>query len=395
MSFLSSLAVLTLSALLLGSIFRHLRLPPLTGMLLIGIVTGPYALNLLAPELLSISADLRQFALIVILTRAGLSLNLSDLRRVGHPALLLCFVPASCEIVGYVLLAPPVLGLSAAEGSVIGAVMAAVSPAVVVPRMLRLQEEGYGTARGIPQMITAGASCDDVFVIVLFTAFLSMTESGGFDFSVLYRIPVSLLSGIAVGVCLGWLFSRFFRRFPVRDTGKMLIFLSVAFLLVALENRISSVVPFSGLLGVISLGVSFRRQEPERAGRLSVRFGKVWVAAEILLFVLVGAEVDISYAWTSGGRMLAVMFPALLLRMGGVCLCLLGTALTARERLFCAIAYLPKATVQAAIGGLALAAGLACGQAVLTCAVLAILITAPLGAFLTDVTYKKLLNRDL
>ncbi len=394
MSFLTSVAIFTLSALLLGSIFRIIKLPPLIGMLFVGILTGPYVLNLLAPELLAISADLRRFALIVILMRAGLSLDLADLKQVGRPAILLCFVPACFEIVGYMIFAYGLLGLSLTEAALMGAVMAAVSPAVVVPRMLRLQEEGYGTKKGIPQMIMAGASCDDVFVIVLFTALFDMNQSGIFRFSVLWRIPVSVLLGIAAGVFLGFLFSLLLSRIKVRDTAKFLLFLSVSFLLVALEGQISDEVPFSGLLAVISLGVMFRFREKERAAHLSVRFNQLWVFAEILLFVLVGAQTEISYAMESGLRLLPVLFLALVFRMAGVFVCLIGTELNRKERLFCAIAYIPKATVQAAIGGIALSAGLACGKLILTCAVLAILITAPSGAFATDLCYKRLLRKD-
>jgi len=394
MSFLTSVAIITLSALLLGAVFGKLRLPPLIGMLLVGIITGPYVLDLLAPELLAVSPDLRSFALIVILTRAGLSLDLADLKKVGRPAVLLCFVPACFEIVGYVIFAHLFLGISFAEAALMGSVMAAVSPAVVVPRMLRLREEGYGVKKGIPQMITAGASCDDVFVIVLFTALLGMNQSGSFSFSFLWRVPVSIVLGIAAGVLVGWLFSLLFSHIKVRDTAKLLIFLSVSFLLVALENTISDVVPFSGLLGVISLGVMFRFRERERAGRLSVRFNKLWVFAEILLFVLVGAQTDVSYAAGAGLRLLPVMFSALVFRVAGVFVCLVGTDLNLKERLFCAIAYIPKATVQAAIGGIALSAGLPCGKLILTCAVLAILVTAPIGAFATDICYKRLLRKD-
>ncbi len=393
MSFLSSVAVLILCSLLLGSVFRRLHLPPLIGMLLCGILTGPYVLNLLAPDLLAISSDLRQFALIVILTRAGLSLDLSDLRRVGRPAILLCFLPACFEIAGYVLFARLFLGLSAAEGALMGAVIAAVSPAVVVPRMLRLQAEGYGTDKGIPQMITAGASCDDVFVIVLFTALLAMNRTGEFDFSILWRVPASILTGIAVGALLGVLFSLLFRKIAVRDTVKLLLFLSVSFLLIGLETLISETVPFSGLLAVISLGVAFRFRDKARAEHLSARFGKLWVFAEMLLFVLVGAQVDLSHAVSFGARLLPIVFLSLLFRMVGVFVCVLGTPLRFRERLFCAIAYLPKATVQAAIGGIALSSGLACGNLILTCAVLAILLTAPLGTLLIDVGYKRLLGQ--
>ena len=391
MSFLTSLAVIFLSALLLGSLFRKIKLPPLIGILLVGIVLSPHVLNLISSDILNISSDLRQFALIIILTRAGLSLRLDDLKKVGRPAILLCFLPATFEIVGYVAFAPLVLGLSIQESALMGAVMGAVSPAVVVPRMLKLKEEGYGTNKSIPQMITAGASCDDVFVIVLFTALLTTVSVGGFDFNVIWQIPVSIVLGIIFGVFCGWLFSLFFKRFKVRDTVKIIILLSVSFLFVALENLIKEHVPFSGLLAVISLGVTFNMKSEERAKRLSVRYEKLWVFAEIILFVLVGAEVDISYVLSSGGSVIIVLFCALTFRIIGVFACLIKTPLTFKERLFCAIAYIPKATVQAAIGAIPLSAGLECGQTILTCAVLAILITAPLGALATDLFYKKLL----
>lgn len=391
MSFLTSLAIISLSALLLGSLFRKIKLPPLIGMLLVGIVLGPYVLDLISPSILNISSDLRQLALIIILTRAGLSLKLGDLKKVGRPAILLCFLPATFEIVGYIAFAPLLLGLSIKESALAGAVMGAVSPAVVVPRMLKLKEEGYGTNKSIPQMITAGASCDDVFVIVLFTALLTSVSAGSFDLNIIWQIPVSIVLGIAVGCLFGWLFSLFFKRFGVRDTVKIIILLSVSLLFVALENLIKKYVPFSGLLAVISLGVIFNMKSEERAKRLSVRYEKLWVFAEIILFVLVGAEVDLSYAVSCGGRAIAVLFAALALRIAGVFVCLIKTPLTFKERLFCAIAYIPKATVQAAIGAIPLAAGLACGKTILTCAVLAILITAPLGAIATDLSYKKLL----
>ena len=394
MSFLTSLAVIFLSALLLSSLFRKIKLPPLIGMLLVGILLSPHVLNLISPNILSISSDLRQFALIIILTRAGLSLRLDELKKVGRPAILLCFLPATFEIVGYIAFAPLILGLSIQESALTGAVMGAVSPAVVVPRMLKLGKEGYGRDKSIPQMITAGASCDDVFVIVLFTALLTTVSVGGFDFNILWKIPLSIVLGISFGVIFGWLFSLFFKRFKVRDTVKIIIFLSFSFLFVALENLIKEYVPFSGLLAVISLGIMFNMKSEERASRLSVRYEKLWVFAEIILFVLVGAEVDVSYALSSVGSVIIVLFCALVFRIIGVFVCLIKTPLNFKERLFCAIVYIPKATVQAAIGAIPLSAGLECGQTILTCAVLAILITAPLGAIATDLSYKKLLTKS-
>lgn len=361
------------------------------GMLLIEILFGPRALNLISTDLLAISSDLRQFALIIILTRAGLSLKPYDLRQAGRPAVLLCFLPATWEIIGYIALAPMVLGLSISESALTGAVMGAVSPAVVVPRMLKLKEEGYGTDKSIPQMIMAGSSCDDVFVIVLFTALLTTAGVGGFDFNIIWKIPVSIVLGVIFGIFCGCLFSFFFQHFKIRDTVKIIILLSSSFLLLALEGGIKKWIPFSGLLAVISFGVTFHAKSENQAKRLSARYEKLWVFAEIILFVLVGTEVDISYVFSKGCHVLIMLLCALGFRIIGVFVCLIKTPLTFKERLFCAIAYLPKATVQAAIGAIPLTAGLPCGQTILTCAVLAILITAPLGALATDSSYKKLL----
>ena len=394
MSFLTSFAIIILCALTLGNLFRKIKLPALIGTLLIGILLGPYVFNLISPDILAISADLRKFALIVILTRAGLSLKLDDIKKVGRPAFLLCFLPATFEIIGYVVFAPLLLGLSPLESALAGAVMGAVSPAVVVPRMLKLQREGYGTNKNIPQMITAGASCDDVFVIVLFSALLTTANFGEFNYNIVWQIPTSVVMGIAVGILVGLLFSLLFKRFHTRDTIKVLILLSVSFLLVALENLLENSVPFSALLAVITLGVTFNLKSEQRAERLSAKYEKVWVFAEIVLFALVGAEANIADAVSQGWNAILVLLFALAFRLIGVFVCLIKTPLDFKERLFCAIAYIPKATVQAAIGAIPLAAGLACGQTILTCAVLSILVTAPLGAALTDLTYKKLLTKN-
>ena len=392
MSFLTSLAIIFLSALILGTLFKKIKLPPLIGMLIAGIALGPHFLNMISPGILGISADLRQFALIVILTRAGLSLTTADLKKVGRPALLLCFLPASFEILGYMIFAPLLLHLTIAESALMGAVMGAVSPAVVVPRMLKIQKEGYGTDKGIPQMITAGSSCDDVFVIVLFTALLATVKTGDFDFGILWRVPVSIALGTAVGLLTGFFLSLLFRRFRMRDTIKIMLLLSLSFLFVALEDACNNYVPFSGLIAVISLGIMFNIKSAERSERLSARYEKLWVFAEVLLFVLVGAEVDISYAVSSFGIVASVMIAALVCRMAGVFLCLVKTGLCFKERLFCAVAYIPKATVQAAIGAIPLSLGLPCGKLILTCAVLAIFITAPVGAFVIDLSYKRCLS---
>ena len=390
---LTSLALIFLVGMSLGWIVTRLRLPSLLGMLLTGILLGPYVLDLLDPSILGISADLRQLALIIILTRAGLSLNLEDLKKVGRPAVLLCFVPACFEIVGMVILAPRLLGISLLDAVIMGAVVAAVSPAVIVPKMLRLMELGFGTRRSIPQMILAGASVDDVFVIVMFTAFTGLAQGGTFSPATFVQIPVSIVTGIAVGLAVGVAFGAVYRCIHVRDSVKVVVLLSLSFLFVALENAVKGIVPFSGLLAVMSCGIAINRRRPELAARLSGKYNRLWVAAEVLLFVLVGATVDIGYAAAAGAAAVLVVLGALVFRMAGVFVCLLRTPLSAKERLFCMIAYTPKATVQAAIGSVPLSMGLGCGQIVLTVAVLAILITAPLGAFSIDLTYRRLLGQ--
>lgn len=390
---LTSLALIFLCGLLFGTLFSKLKLPPLLGMLLTGIVLGPYVLSLLDPSILSISADLRQLALIIILTRAGLNLDLASLKKVGRPAILMCFVPACFEIGGMLLLAPPLLHISLLEAAIMGTVVAAVSPAVIVPKMLHLMETGYGTKQSIPQLIMAGASVDDVFVIVLFTSFTGLAQGQQISAVSFLSIPVSILLGLLVGAIIGVLLALLFARFHMRDSVKVLLILSLSFLLVALENTVKSTVPFSGLLAVMSLNIAVQRKRTEVAVRLSAKFSKLWVVAELILFVLVGATVNLSYVATAGLAAVAVILGVLLFRMLGVCVCLLKTTLQKKERLFCMLAYLPKATVQAAIGSLPLSMGLACGNIVLTVAVLSILITAPLGAFLIDLTYKKLLKK--
>ena len=390
---LTSLALIFLVGMSLGWIVTRLRLPSLLGMLLTGILLGPYVLDLLDASILGISADLRQLALIIILTRAGLSLNLEDLKKVGRPAVLLCFVPACFEIVGMVTLAPRLLGISVLDAAIMGAVVAAVSPAVIVPKMLRLMELGFGTRRSIPQMILAGASVDDVFVIVMFTAFTGLAQGGTFSPATFVQIPVSIVTGIVVGLAVGVAFGAVYRRIHVRDSVKVVVLLSLSFLFVALENAVKGIVPFSGLLAVMSCGIAINRRRPELAARLSGKYNRLWVAAEVLLFVLVGATVDIGYAAAAGAAAVLVVLGALVFRMAGVFVCLLRTPLSAKERLFCMIAYTPKATVQAAIGSVPLSLGLDCGQIVLTVAVLAILITAPLGAFSIDLTYRRLLGQ--
>lgn len=391
---LTSLALIFLFGLIFGALFQKLRLPPLLGMLIVGIVLGPYALNWLDDSLLSISADLRQIALIIILTRAGLNLNISDLKKVGRPAILMCFLPACFEILGMLVLAPPLLHISYLDAAIMGAVVGAVSPAVIVPKMLRLMEEGYGTEKSIPQLILAGASVDDVFVIVLFSSFTGLAKGESLSPWRFAEIPISILLGVLLGAALGLALAFFFQKVHVRDSVKVLLLLSFSFLLVALEDALEGFVPISGLIAVMSLGIALQRKRDIVARRLSLKFSKLWVAAELLLFVLVGATVDLHYAYAAGLSAVILIFGVLLFRMAGVWVCLFKTKLLFKERLFCVLAYMPKATVQAAIGSVPLSMGLFCGNIVLTVAVLAILITAPLGAFLIDLTYKKLLSRD-
>ena len=389
---LLSLAVIFLCGMGMGAVFRRLNLPQLLGMLLTGILLGPYALNLLDGSILSISADLRQIALIIILTRAGLNLDVADLKKVGRAAVLMCFVPASFEILGMLALAPRILGISLLDAAIMGTVVGAVSPAVIVPKMLKLMDERYGTRESIPQLIMAGASVDDVFVIVLFTSFTGLAQGGTASALDLMRIPTSIVLGLAAGAVCGLLLALAFRKIHMRDSAKVIIILSISFLLVTLEHSLSGALGFSGLLAVMGMGIALQRRRGEVAARLSAKYSKLWVAAELLLFVLVGATVDVGYALASGGAAVLLIFGVLVFRMAGVFLCLLGTSLDRGDRLFCMIAYMPKATVQAAIGAIPLSMGLACGQIVLTVAVLSILITAPLGSFLIERTYKKLLK---
>ena len=387
---LTSLAIIFLMGLFLGTIFQKCKLPGLLGMIITGILISPYAFDLIDQSILHIAPDLRQIALVIILTRAGLSLDISDLKRVGRPAVLMCFLPAVFEIAGTMLLAPKLLHVSVLDAAVIGSVIAAVSPAVIVPRMIRMMEEGYGKKHSIPQMILAGASVDDVFVIVVFTAVTALASTGIVNPLSFLKIPVSIVLGIALGILVGSILIWFFKKFHMRDSAKVLILFSVSFLLLELQNRLENIVPVSALLAIMSMGILIKRKYQILATRLSTKYNKLWVAAEIILFVLVGATVDLQYVYSAGVFAVMLLCGALLFRMAGVWLCLLGSELTRREKIFCMLAYTPKATVQAAIGAVPLAMGLACGQTVLTVAVLSILITAPFGAICVDNLYRKI-----
>lgn len=391
---LFSLSLILIVGFSLSGIFNRLRLPGLLGMILTGIILGPYALNLISPDILDISSDLREIALIIILTRAGLNIDIKDLKKVGRPAILMCFVPALFEITAVTLLAPLFFNISYIEAAIMGSVLAAVSPAVIVPRMIHLIDSGYGKDKSIPQLIMAGASVDDIFVIVLFASFMGMYGGDGFYPTSLLLVPVSIISGMGLGIISGFIFVKVFKAIHVRDTVKVLIMLSIAFLFVSLEDFIKPYFPVSGLLAVMAFSATILSTYEVLAKRITGKFSKIWVAAEVLLFVLVGAAVDISYLKGAGIASVLFILSALVFRIVGVNVSLLGTSLDKKERIFCSIAYLPKATVQAAIGAVPLAAGVGAGNLILTVAVVAILISAPLGAIGVDNTYKKLLHKS-
>lgn len=390
---LLSISLILIVGATMAWLCRKIRLPSLLGMLVTGIILGPYVTNLLDNSILGISIELRKIALIVILTRAGLGLDLSGLKKIGRPAVLMCFIPASFELIGMILLAPKLMRLTMLEAAIMGAVLAAVSPAVVVPRMVKLMDEGYGVEEGIPQLILAGASVDDVYVIVLFSTFVGMMQGKGASIISFINIPVSIFLGIMIGILLGLLLADFFKKIHIRDTSKVLIILSITFLLVVIEDKLTTVITFSALITVMFIGIGLQRKNKTVAERLSIKYGKLWVAAEIFLFVLVGATVNIGYIGKVGVKAIIVIVGALIFRMLGVFVCLLGTRIKGKEKLFAMVAYTPKATVQAAIGGIPLALGFSCGETVLTIAVLAIVFTAPIGAFAIDLSYKKLLQR--
>lgn len=397
---LLSLAIIFLAGLFAAAVFERIGLPRIIGMLGVGIVVSPYVLGLLDDSILGISSELRQIALIIILIKAGLSLDLSDLKKVGRPAVMMSFVPACCEIVGYVVFAPLLLGVNRIEAAVMGAVLSAVSPAVVVPRMVRLIEEKYGTDKSIPQMILAGASCDDIFVIILFSTFVTMAQGGTVHAADFLNIPISIVLGVIMGALVGmavyFLFeSSYKHNRKIRSSTKVIIMLGTAFLLMSIETLAKPYVAISGLLAVVAMACVIKLKSEKRVtARLSEKFGKLWIAAEVVLFVLVGAAVDVRYTLTAGISAVLMIFAALAFRAVGVFICMLGTKLSAKERLFCVIAYLPKATVQAAIGSVPLSLGLPCGKIVLSVAVLAILITAPLGSIGIDRSYKHLLSAE-
>ena len=391
---LLSIALILLVGMSASWICKKIKLPGLLGMLATGIVLGPYVLNLIDSSILNISSELRKIALIIILTRAGLGLDITGLKKIGRPAILMCFLPASFELLGIILIAPGALGMSVLEAAIMGAVLAAVSPAVVVPRMVKLMDNGYGTAKGIPQLILAGASVDDVYVIVLFSTFIGMMQGKGASIINFVNIPVSIILGMGIGILAGYLLAMYFEKIHIRDTVKVLLILSISFILVATEDMLNTSIKFSALIAIMFVGVGLHKKRDVVAKRLSQKYEKLWIASEVFFFVLVGATVNINYLGNMGIKALIVIFGALIFRMAGVFVCLIKTELNKKERLFTMMAYTPKATVQAAIGGIPLALNFACGETVLTIVVLAIVITAPLGAFAMDLSYKKLLRRN-
>lgn len=391
---LNSIALIILLGTFIGYLFKKFKLPSLLGLILTGIILGPHMFNLIDIIILNISSELRQIALVIILTRAGLALDINDLKKVGRPAILMCFIPATFEILGFIILGPKLLGLSLLDSVILGTVIAAVSPAVIVPRMIKLIDDGYGVKKSIPQLILAGASVDDIFVIVLFTSFTSIATTGSsFSTKTLIEIPISIILGILLGIIIGILLVKLFKNIHTRDSNKILIILSISFLFLSLENILKGIIPLSGLLSVMSLGTTILKMNKNLSLRLSSKYSKLWVGAEIFLFVLVGANVDISYALNSGIVVILIILLALIFRLLGVFISLINTKLSPKEKLFSAFSYMPKATVQAAIGAIPLSMGLSSGETILTVAVVSILITAPLGAILIDNTYKKLLSK--
>ena len=389
---LISITVILFSGLFLGYLCKKIKFPSLFGMIIAGIIIGPYVLNLIDDSILNISAEIRKIALIIILIRAGLKLSFEELKKVGRPAILMCFLPAACEVLGMILLAPKLLGLSLLDSAILGAVIGAVSPAVIVPRMIKLIDEEYGTNKGIPQMILAGASVDDVFVIVLFTTFTSLSDGGAISIRSFINIPISIIVGIAIGLLAGYLLVLYFNKIHMRDSVKVAIILGLCFGFSFFEDSYGKIVPFASLIAVMAMGLMIKRQKQVLATRLSSKFDKFWVVAEVFLFVLVGASVAIDSLKSAGVSAVILICGVLVFRMLGVLICLVATPLSMKERVFAMLAYTPKATVQAAIGGIPLAMGLSCGDIVLTVSVVAILLTAPIGAFAIDLTYKKLLQ---
>ena len=391
---LTSLALVFIIGLFFGWIFKQLNLPSLLGMIISGILLSPYGLDLLDPTIISISPDLRQIALIIILTRAGLSLDIDDLKKVGRPAFLMCFLPATFEIIAITLIAPKLLNITLIEAALMGSVLAAVAPAVIVPRMIQLTNEGYGRKNSIPQLIMAGGSVDDVFVIVLFTAFSSLALGTNISTLDFIQIPISVILGIGIGIIIGLLLLELFKRIKMNNNIKVIMMLSISFLLVGLEKYLQDSISIASLLSVLTLGIIISRKNSKLGDEIAIKYNELWVGAEVLLFVLVGASLNLNYALGAGLPAIIIVVIGLCFRMVGVYISLIKSHFSNKEKLFSMIAYTPKATVQAATGAIPLSMGLASGQDILTVAVLSILITAPFGAIGIDLLHDKLLDKD-
>ncbi len=388
---LYSLAIIFLLSLCIITIFNKLKLPSLLGIILLGIFLGPYCFNLIDSSLLNISNDLRQIALVIILTRAGLSLNIDELKKLGFSTILLCFLPACLEILGVCIIAPLIFPISILDAFVIGSVLAAVSPAVLVPRMIRLIDEGYGS---IPQMLLAAASVDDVFVLILFSSFTTLASTSQISIQSFIQIPVSIISGILLGIICGILLSKFLKRYHFATTYRIIILLSISFLLLTLEQSLKPLISISALLAIMTYAMVLKYQNKELASQFSSSFHSLWQLFEILLFFLVGTCVDLRYLLQAGLISIIVILIALLFRMFGVWISVLPSSLNNKERLFCMIAYIPKATVQAGIASIPMQMGLSCGSLCLTLGVVSILLTATLGAIGIDCSYQKLLKKQ-
>lgn len=395
MNIFLSLFIIFGAGILGGFVFEKIKLPKLVWYIILGILIGPSLLNIVDDTLLSISSYLRQVALVIILTRSGLSLDINNLKKIGRPAILMCFVPACFEIVGVTIFAPLFLEISYLEALLLGSVLAAVSPAVVVPRMIKLMEEEYGKEHSVPELVMAGASCDDIFVIVLFYSFKNLVATSTFDAWGISQIPISIITGIALGIGVGFLMVLIIRYLKLNKIINVILMLGISFGMLALESVLKPYFSVSSLLAIIVMALVVNIFKKEEAKDIQKSYNGLWQGFEILLFALVGIATDVHYAFSREGAIIVgLIFIALIFRSLGVFICVLATKFTWKEKLFIIISYLPKATVQASIGAIAFSEGLACGTLVLTAAVVSILITAPLGAILMDSFYKKLLNKS-
>ena len=391
---LTDIAIIFVFGIFMAYIFEKIGLAPIIGMLIAGIIISPNQLNFVSDDIINLSADLRQIALVTILTRAGLALNFDKLKKVGRPAILLSFVPASIEMLGIIIFAKRFFSIDTIDAGILAAVLAAVSPAIVVPRMIKLIDEGYGADKNIPEMILAGASVDDVFVIVFFSSFLALKTGGTLSAMSFLNIPISIITGILLGIVAGKILAIVFEKIKVNDIYKAMIFIGISFLMLRLQNVIEKYLALSALISIMTAGITINRKNTKLSTKLLDSYNRLWKVFELFLFVLVGISVNLAYVREAGFLAVILILIGLIFRMIGVNFSLIKTNLNKNERLFTSFAYLPKATVQAAIGPVALQMGLASGNLILSVSVIAILLTAPLGAILTDKTYKKLLKKS-